>query len=216
MPSLEWNKYWDKSYPWSQHGDEWVEHAQFCGVPYDKWKDSLAKYFLINPLQSDFTVLEIGAGHGRWSALIPERIPKGTLHLVEFSQTCIDFCKKRLAQYNNIKYWTNDGRGLPFLDKDSINYAWSFDSFVHIEEPEVRSYARELFRVMKPQAMGAIHHCGNPTPEQRQNGARSKVSGVQFRQILQDAGFFVIRQVDSWDGGNIKMAGDVISVFAKP
>jgi hypothetical protein len=64
--------------------------------------------------------------------------------------------------------------------------------------------------------MGVIHHVGNPTPEQRQSGARSKVSGRQFGDILREAGFFVIRQTDEWAGGNLKLTGDVISVFVKP
>lgn len=216
MPTIDWNqKVWDSSYQWPKDGDEWSEMAEFCGVPYEKWKDSLAKYFLIANLREHFNVLEIGPGHGRWSAMIPNRIPKGTLHLVDLSPKCIDFCKGRLAGYNNVQYYANNGKNLPKFSGD-IDFVWSFDTFVHIEEPEVKSYVRDMFVAMKRQTMGVIHHCGSPTPDQKQRGMRSSVTGRQFKQILSDVGFYVVRQVDSWDGGNVKMAGDLITVFVKP
>lgn len=155
MPDISWNlKVWDKAYAWIKDGDEWSEMAAYCGVPYEKWKDQLARTFLIPNLRPESTVLEIGPGHGRWSALIPQRIPNGTLHLVDLSPSCIEFCKKKLAQHGNVKYWANDGRSLKDIADRSVDFVWSFDVFVHVEELEVRAYARELHRVMKHQSMG--------------------------------------------------------------
>jgi ubiquinone/menaquinone biosynthesis C-methylase UbiE len=243
MPDKIWNlAVWDRSYAWPKDGDEWDDSARFCGVPYEKWKDSLARTFLIANLRPNSEVLEIGPGHGRWSALIPHRIPKGTLHLIDLSPSCIEFCKKRLEKYRNVEYHVNDGRtirwnpadlsgfsgfigvsgcsGVPMdgpVNDSSIDFVFSIDTFVHIEEPEVRSYAKELYRVMKPQSMGAIHHPGNPTPQQRQNGMRSMVDSRKFAQILSENGLHVIRQTSEWGtGSNMALTGDAITVFARP
>jgi ubiquinone/menaquinone biosynthesis C-methylase UbiE len=218
MPDITWNKsVWNKDYKWPLDGDEWSQQAEFCGVPYERWKDSLARTFLITYLKESSVVVEIGPGHGRWTAMIPSRIPKGVLHLVELSPSCIEFCRKKFTQHPNVQYHVNDGRTLPFLKAGSADFVFSFDTFVHLEEPEIRSYAKEFFRVLKPQGMGAIHHSGTPTPEQRVGGARSMVGTRQFGDILRAAGFFVIRQTSEWGQGcNLKMTADAITVFVKP
>lgn len=218
MPTIEWNKtVWDTAYTWPKDGDEWDDSARFCGVPYEKWKDELVRAFIVPHIKPDSQVLEIGPGHGRWSALIPHRITKGTLHLIDLSQSCIEFCKKRLAEHQNVKYLVNDGRRLDGIADKSIDFVWSFDTFVHIEEPEVRSYAREFARAMKPQSMGVIHHSGSPTFEQKQSGMRSEVGGRKFGAIFAEAGLHVIRQVAEWGQGcNMKLTGDTMTVFARP
>lgn len=218
MPTIDWNrKVWDGAYAWEKDGDEWTQQAEYCGVPYDKWKDQLARTFLIPNIRPESTVLEIGPGHGRWSLLIPQRISKGTLHLVDLSPSCVDFCRKRLAAHQNVQYHVNDGQSLSMLLGQSIDFVWSFDSFVHIEEPELRAYARELHRVMKPQSMGVIHHPGSPTSAQRQNGMRSMIDSRKFGAILAENGLHVIRQTSDWgDGCNMALTGDALTVFARP
>lgn len=218
MPTLEWNKkVWDGAYAWAQDGDEWSQQAEFCGVPYERWKDELVRTFIVANIKPDSSVLEIGPGHGRWSVQIAPRIPKGTLHLVDLSSSCIDFCKTRLGMYPHVRYMVNDGRRLDQMADASVDFTWSFDTFVHIEEPEVRAYAKELVRVMKPQSMGVIHHAGTPTPEQRNNGMRSEVGTRKFGAILAEAGLHVIRQISEWGNGcNMKLTGDTLTVFARP
>lgn len=218
MPTLDWNlKLWDKGYAWPKDGDEWDDCARFSGVPYDRWKDQLARTFIVPNIRPESTVLEIGPGHGRWSALIPHRVPKGTVHLVDLSPSCIEFCKKRLSEYTNIQYHVNDGRSLQPIADQSVDFVFSFDAFVHIEEQEVRAYAREFHRVMKPQSMGVIHHPGSPTPEQRQNGMRSLVDSRKFSAILAENSLHVIRQTSEWgDGCNLALTGDALTVFARP
>lgn len=217
MPDTKWNlDVWDKAYAWTKDGDEWDDFARFCGVPYETWKASLARTFLIPYLRGGEAVLEIGPGHGRWSALIPERIPGGTLHLVDLSPSCIEFCRKKFSQHGNVKFWVNDGRSLKDIADQSVDFVWSFDTFVHIEEPEVRAYAAELRRVMKRQSMGVIHHPGSPTPEQRQNGMRSLVDGRRFARILAENSLHVIRQTGEWGGGcTLASSGDILTVFAR-
>jgi cyclopropane fatty-acyl-phospholipid synthase-like methyltransferase len=97
----------------------------------------------------------------------------------------------------------------------SVDFVWSFDTFVHIDEAELRSYVKEIYRVMKRHSSGCIHHPDKP--DNKLSGARSAVTAKMFHKIFSDAGFFVIRQVDSWGSGcNVKLCGDMISVFVKP
>lgn len=217
MPSLEWNlRLWDKDYPWVNNGEEWSDMAVYCGVPYEMWKDRLARTFIVPNIRQESTVLEIGPGHGRWSALIPHRALKGTVHLVDLSSSCIEYCKKRFSQYTNIQYHVTDGVSLRPISDRSVDFCFSIDVFVHVEEPETRSYIKEFARVLRPTGMGVIHHPGNPTPEQRAAGCRSLVTSAKWKNLLTEAGLHVIRQADSWDGGNVKLQNDMLSIFVKP
>lgn len=218
MPSLEWNlQLWDRDFRWDSvaHGDGWSEMALFCGVPYETWKDQLRRTFIVPFVNPKTVALEIGPGHGRWSLLLEPKV--ASLHLVDLSSSCIEFCKKRLAESKKVSYHVNDGKSLSMLEAASIDFVWSFDSFVHIEEPEVRAYARELRRVMKPQSLGVIHHPGNPTPEQRKNGMRSALDSRKFGAILAENSLHVIRQTSEWGSGcNMALTGDAITVLARP
>jgi ubiquinone/menaquinone biosynthesis C-methylase UbiE len=216
VPTIDWNlKVWDKSYDWRLHGDEWDDFARHNGIPYDSWKDQLRRVFIVPHVTPSATALEIGPGHGRWSALLQPKVK--TLHLVDLSPSCIDYCRKRLAEYKNVQYHVNDGKSLGMLEAVSVDFVWSFDTFVHIEEPEVRAYTRELRRVMKPQSMGVIHHPGAPTPQQRQNGCRSQLDSRKFAAILAENSLHVIRQVSEWGNGcNMALTGDALTVFARP
>lgn len=189
--------------------------ASFCGVPYELWKDQLRRTFIVPYIRPESVALEIGPGHGRWSVLLQPKV--AMLHLVDLSPSCIDYCKKRLAQHANVKYHVNDGKSLSMLEASSIDFAWAFDTFVHVEEPEVRAYAKEFRRVMKPQSMGVIHHPGNPTSEQRRNGCRSQLNSKKFAAILAENSLHVIRQTSEWGSGcNMALTGDALTVFARP
>lgn len=216
MPTLKWNlDVWDKSYQWPKDGDEWDDFARHNGIPYEIWKDQLRRAFIVPFVNPRTIALEIGPGHGRWSTLLQPKV--SMLHLVDLSPSCIEFCRKRMAAHPNVCYHVNDGKSLSTVQAASIDFCWSFDTFVHIEEPEVRAYARELRRVMKPQSMGVIHHPGNPTEEQRRNGMRSLLDSRKFGAILAENSLHVIRQTSEWaNGHSTALTGDALTVFARP
>lgn len=218
MPSLEWNlKVWDRAYDWPAHGDEWTQMADFAGVPYASWKATLAKTFLIPYLMPGKNVIEIGPGHGRWSEMIPGRIAPGICHLVDISPSCLDYCRTRLAAHANVQYHHSDGRGFPAISAGTVDFVWSFDTFVHIEEPELKAYCAEFRRVMKPQALGVLHHPGNPTPDQRRNGMRSEITSTKISMALAAAKLHTVRQLSEWaPGHNFALTGDALTVFARP
>ncbi|MFH0945547.1 MAG: class I SAM-dependent methyltransferase, partial [Planctomycetota bacterium] len=94
MPSVEWNKYWDR-YEWTHDGEEWDGQARYCGQPYDAWKASLLETFVQDDLQPSSVVLEIAPGHGRWSEYLIGKA--GRVLLVDLNPGCIEFCRKRFA-----------------------------------------------------------------------------------------------------------------------
>jgi ubiquinone/menaquinone biosynthesis C-methylase UbiE len=215
MPSLDWNRRVWQEYTWLRGGEEWTDEMALGGrVSSQRWKDSLVATFITANVKPQMAALEIGCGHGRWSTELAKRVK--TLRCVDIEPKCVEFTSRLFEKRPGVVVMQNDGTSLPFVVNASIDFVFSFDTFVHIDEPETRAYVKEFARVMKRQAMGVIHHAGDPTAEQRARGCRSDVTAKRFIKILNQHGFVVIRQGDSWDGGDVRLAGDTITVFVRP
>lgn len=242
MPSVDWNReVWGHTHDWSREGDEWSGMARHCGQRYEDWKRSLVETF-IAPVPAGSRILEIAPGHGRWTEyLLPHA---ASLALVDINQSCLDSCQRRFAGHDTISYHLTDGYSLAFLAPSSVDFAWSFDAFVHMDPGVVRGYLGELGRVLAPGGRAVIHHAGKPawslwlTPlttrtgrpgrvlqrvvsqhRLHDDGARSNVSRSMVAGWAAGAGLRVPAQVRSWgDAGQYTVAKyrDAITVLEKP
>ena len=244
MPSIKKNlEMWDINHDWSKDGDEWSNQAAFCNQPYPKWKNSIIQNFIYPHINGKSTVLEISPGHGRWTEFILKKAKK--VILVDLSQKCINYCKKKFSRFNNVSYFVNDGKSLDFLDNNSIDFVWSYDSFVHMEEDVIKNYLYQFPRILRKGGIAVIHHAGKNNkllPFARFLSNFGKVGNViktqiLFRKIKQGcrsdvskemvADFFkksglkrlkIIRQVDSWGSKNeynCKLFEDWITIIKK-
>ena len=158
MPDIEWNRdVWDQEHDWAEDGDEWSGMAAHCGQPYEAWKAALIEDLLV-PHIKDQDVLEIAPGHGRFSQVIVPSARSTTL--VDLSSTCLEVCQGLFKQFPNVTYVLTDGTSLPGVADSSIDFVWSFDSFVHMELPVIDAYLGEIARVLRPGGMFTIHHAG--------------------------------------------------------
>ena len=99
---------------------------------------------------------QIGSGHGRWTQFLQGRC--SSLIGIDLVPTCIERCTQRFAQDRNLEFHVNDGLTFPMVENESIDFAFSFDSLVHAESDVMRSYTKELARVLKPGAVAFLHH----------------------------------------------------------
>jgi ubiquinone/menaquinone biosynthesis C-methylase UbiE len=154
-------KIWDEHYAWENDGDEWDGQARYCNVTYDRWKNSLVETLILPNIPKSGNILEIAPGHGRWSKFLATS--QCSLVLVDLSPSCIEFCRNIFTANTNISYIINDGQTLEAVADNSIDFIWSYDSFVHMEKGVISCYMGEMFRVLKPGGKAIIHHPGrNP------------------------------------------------------
>jgi len=244
MPSVRWNRYWGERYAWPQDGEEWSGQAAFCGQPYEAWKRALLEAFVRPHLSSEAVALEIAPGHGRWSEYLVEHA--GEVHLVDLNASCIDHCRRRFEGREHVRYAVTDGTSLPGLEPGSVDFAWSYDSFVHMERDTIGAYLRELARVLRPGGTAVIHHAGRrhaalwlgslrrlglpgrklyqllsmgPRGLGDRDGDRSAMSRELFSRLAREAGLELLFQVDSWgEHGqyDCRRFGDVITGLRRP
>jgi SAM-dependent methyltransferase len=152
MPELDWNKkVWDTASDWSGRGEEW---SGAWGTAANQWYWSLLPR--IHPFVPCGTMLEIAPGAGRWTHWLKDLCKK--LILIDYSQKCIDLCKDRFHTETHIEYIVNDGRTLPGVPDRSIDFAFSFDSLVHVELDVLEGYLKELARVLTKDGVAFLHH----------------------------------------------------------
>lgn len=216
MPTLEQNRFWDR-YNWPQDGDEWIDQAAYCRVDYAVWKQDLIEAFIVPNTAGSSTVLEVGVGHGRWTPFLA-RGAKRYIG-VDFNPSCIEFCRRRFADLANADFQLTDGRSLALVPGGSVQFVWSYDSFVHIEPDITQGYVAEFARILAPGGRCSIHHPGAPNARQRAVGGRSEVTRELFARIAEASGLRILSQVDSWGPGNRSnnhLFADCISTLEKP
>ena len=152
MPSIEENlNMWDKEYTWKEDGDEWS--AAWGGTEY-MWQGSILPRVIRNiPCKR---IVEIACGHGRISQYLLKYCEE--LILIDISESCIEHCRKRFAEYGHIKYFVNDGLSLDMIEDNSVDFVFSWDSLVHAEKNVLKNYLKELSKKMKIKSAGFIHH----------------------------------------------------------
>lgn len=152
MPTIEANqKAWNNIYNWPSSGEEWSK--PWGGTDLEWWGTIYPRIHLFIPTEN---ILEIAPGFGRWTEYL--RVQCKKLSVVDLADSCIDYCKKRFSQSDNISYWVNDGKSLDMIENNCIDFAFSFDSLVHADEDAIEGYINQLSRKLKKDGVAFIHH----------------------------------------------------------
>ena len=138
-------------YDWREAGEEWSQPwgssaAQWAGAIFPRVRECLP---------AD-TILEIGPGFGRWTHYLKDYCNE--LWAVDKSSACIEACRQRFAGHSHVRCVLNDGRSLSKIPGSSVDFVFSFDSFVHPDRKIVEEYLRQLATKLKIGGKGFIHH----------------------------------------------------------
>ena len=152
MVSVDFNKtWWGKNYDWAEAGDEW---SRPWGGPEAQWYGSL--YPRIHRYLPAGEILEIACGFGRWTEYLKDHC--NHLTAVDLSENCIAACREWFDGDERLRFITNDGTTVPEVADASIDFVFSFDSLVHVDQTTISAYLVEIRRVLKPEGVAFIHH----------------------------------------------------------
>ena len=212
MPTLKENiDYWENEYPWNDEGNEW---SGAWGNPATQWFGSiLPRIQEYLPVRS---LLEIAPGYGRWTKFLYNYCT--TLQAVDMSKKCVDYCKNKYQHLRNIIIYQNDGKSLDMIANNSIDFIFSFDSFVHFNKEITDCYIKELSKKLKFGGIGFVHHSniGSHFSYILNSGWRSNdVSHQTFADTCNNNGLQCISQeLVTW-GDNRESLTDCFSLFTK-
>jgi SAM-dependent methyltransferase len=211
VPTTQWNhNIWNEQFDWSDRGDEWSK----------KWGNSDKQWYgAILPRIAKYLptgkCLEIAPGFGRWTQFLLELSDE--LIAVDLCPRCVAACQQRFAGDDRFAVFANDGRSLEMVPDHSIDFAFSFDSLVHVEQDVLDAYLCQLKQKLTPQGVGFFHHSNIgsyadkfwyrkvpvvrkivkrllPKSETATNGRAFSVTAERFRKLANHAGLHCVSQ----------------------
>jgi len=138
-------------YDWKDAGEEW---SAPWGTSAAQWSGAILPR-IRNCLPTE-TILEIAPGFGRWTYYLKDYCKE--LWAVDRVEKCIEACRRRFAGDKHVHCHVNDGRSLSMIPDASIDFVFSFDSFVHTNRDVAEAYLSEFCRKLKIDGKGFIHH----------------------------------------------------------
>ena len=216
MPSIEDNRNTWSEHPWAARGEGWSR--VWGGSPYEWWG---TLYPRIREFLPTGTLLEIATGYGRWTRYLIHLCDR--LVGVDLVEKCIDHCRTRFAEYPHATFHQNDGTSLEMVADDSVDFAFSFDSLVHVDRDVIGTYLRQLERKLRPDGVAFIHHSnlaayvdpatGKP-PFRNPNWRDLTMSAPVFDELCSAAGLRCVGQeLVNWE---IEQLNDCFSLVALP
>jgi ubiquinone/menaquinone biosynthesis C-methylase UbiE len=196
-----------ESWDWTGGGDEWTLSPE--------WKESLISNVLCRYVPKGGHILEIGPGAGRWTGILIDRADQFTA--VDVAESCVRMCQTKFGTKPRTTFLVGNGEDLRGVADGSVDTLWSFGVFVHINIAETYRYMRDFRRVMRPGSVGIVHHGQSGGID---GGWQSNLTSSVFRDMLQEAGFEVVTQFETWKDERgehpVGLYHDEITVFHLP
>jgi SAM-dependent methyltransferase len=139
-------------------GDEW-NRPELVGadVPADQLVTHLARTVFEPFLGEDVdTLLEIGAGGGRFTAVFAPQVRR--LIACDVAPTMVRLLGERFRKVPRVEAVLLGRRGLARFGDASIDAVFSYDVFVHLTPWTIQAYLDEIARLLKPGGRAILHH----------------------------------------------------------
>lgn len=208
--NVEEQRLWNDENWWLDGGHEW---SKSFGNTESLWNNHIFNH--IKQFRNK-RILEIAPGFGRMTQFLS--ILASELSIVDLNELCIEKTKEKLGEHVK-NYYVNDGISIPYVQNNSQDLVFSFDSFVHFHRNVIDNYIKEISRILVPGGYGFIHHSwfygGNDFSFKNVAG-RSNMSPEEFKYIVEIYDMEIINQptitfepLGLWNGI------DCISIFRK-
>lgn len=222
-----WNRYariWDKETVFlEKDAHKRAENIEVLG---DEWGtpgevDAIAESFIYPYVNTNVTALEIGVGGGRIARRVAPRVKM--LHAFDISPQMLAKAGDSLKEYGNIQFHLLESPSLPEEFTNSIDFAYSFDVFVHLDIHTMWKYFREIFRVLKPGGHAFLHTSNLASPGGWEHFSSQSTYNVsnhyficpQIIDILADKAKLLIVKNSQHDPSNFYLHRDFLFVMRK-
>ena len=210
MPTAAWNTRWAKglrrfkrSDQDGHYGDHWGDPT-LTGLRY-RWHrlrngrtqpgdlGKVVKRHLRPYVTPDSVVMEIGPGGGRFTQFL---VDARELVLVDLNKQFFRYLRKRFRkQRRKLTFYETSGYELEDIDDGSIDFVFSFGTFVHIDAEDIDEYLGEISRVLRSGATGTIHYADRDKPFLHtvpDYGGFSDMNAPRMEALLAGRGFEIV------------------------
>lgn len=205
MPSLDWNRRWGadcrrqlEKQRLRYYGEQWGDpaasrlrrfvdalrgRARFRNLP------RVARDYLEPYVAPDKVCLEIGPGGGRWTRFL---LPAKELILVDLNPEFFGYLAERFPEAaGRMRFYQTHGYELGGVADASVDFAFSFGTFVHIEPEGIDAYLGELRRVLRPTGVAVLQYADKSKPRGRENPDFSDMTPAKMEALAAGRSFRV-------------------------
>lgn len=180
MPTIEWNRtwvrnlrHWARVAPWQLYGLQWgdplrrgaryrlsVIKARLLGKrpPFPLYK--VVDRYISPYVESDSTVLEIGAGGGRWTRCF---LKCRKVIVAEINPEFFDYLSEWFP-HAPLEFYRSEGNELSGIEDATVDFVFSFGCLVHVDPEDIRAYLSEIARVLKPGGTAVLQYADKEKP----------------------------------------------------
>jgi phospholipid N-methyltransferase len=136
------------------------------------------------------TGLEIGPGGGRWTRYMLgfDRLYAVDYHAEVLKETGRYFSKP------NVVMIANNGTDFPGIDAQSVDFAFSFGVFVHLEPHLITGYLDNLHGILKPEANVVIQYSDMTKVMAQQHPGFVYNTPEIMRSMVTEAGYRILEE----------------------
>lgn len=147
-------------------------------------------HFLAPYVTSGSTVLEIGPGGGRWTRYL---LAARRVYVVDYHQELLEELTRNFAR-QNLAPVRNNGSDFPGVPPASVDFAFTFGVFAHLELDTIDQYLASLRSIMKPGANVVLQYSDETKPMGRGNPTFSKNSPERMRGLVKAHGYTILEE----------------------
>ena len=147
-------------------------------------------HFLTPYLSPKTTVVEIGPGGGRWTKYM---LYVKQIYAVDYHRELLNELKSNFDA-SNITYVKNNGDDFPNIQDGSIDFLFSFGTFVHLDVDIISRYLRNIKPLLKNESNVVIHYSDKTKPLGKNNKGFSENDPDKMRELILSHGYSIYEE----------------------
>lgn len=147
-------------------------------------------HFLTPYLSPNTTVVEIGPGGGRWTRYM---LNAKHIYAVDYHQELLRELKSRFGT-TNITYVKNNGDDFPDIQDGSIDFLFTFGTFVHLDVDIIDRYLRNIKPLLKQASNVVIQYSDKTKPLGKSNKGFSENDPDKMRELILSHGYSIYEE----------------------
>lgn len=147
-------------------------------------------HFLLPYVTQETTALEIGPGGGRWTRYM---LGVKRLYAVDFHQELLNELKSNFNP-KNLTFVKNNGNDFPGIPNGSIDFIFSFGTFVHLDVEIIDRYLQNMKALLKPSTNVVIQYSDKSKPLGNSNKGFSENDPDTMRRLVSSHGYSIYEE----------------------
>ena len=166
------------------YGVEWGDPENVPPLTY------VRDHFLLPYITPSTTVVEIGPGGGLWTRYM---LAAQSIYAVDFHQELLNELKSNIV-HPDIKFIKNSGSDFPGIPPKSVDFLFSFGTFVHLDLELIDQYLTNMKPLLKPESMVVIQYADRTKPMGKLTDGFSDNDPEKMRTLVRKHGYNILEE----------------------